>query len=48
MSRTIYAGLLASLLVGIAAPSAQATQIPWCMRVVPSGDLVIWYGSCCR
>ena len=37
--------LLVSLLGGAAAQPAKATQIPWCMRVVPSGDLVIWYGE---
>jgi len=38
--------LLVSLLFGAAVqPAAQATQIPWCLRVVPSGALVFWYGE---
>lgn len=30
---------------GLNIPSASATRIQWCMRVVPSGELVIRYGE---
>jgi hypothetical protein len=47
MSRLIMLPLLFAMLIA-EAQSAQATQIPWCMRVVPSGELVFWYGNRCR
>ncbi|WNZ26064.1 hypothetical protein HJG54_26710 [Leptolyngbya sp. NK1-12] len=31
--------------LGLKLPSAHATRIPACMRVVPSGELVIRYGE---
>lgn len=37
--------LLSGFLCGAGALPVKATQIPWCMRVVPSGEIVIWYGE---
>ena len=49
MSHAIVSRLiLVSLLLGAGAQPVQATQIPWCMRVVPSGELVVWYGNQCK